>query len=51
MLATSTKPMTLIQAVTDGLRTMLKENEKVLVLGEDVGKNGGVFRATDGLQE
>lgn len=51
MLATSTKPMTLIQAVTDGLRTMLKENENVLVLGEDVGKNGGVFRATDGLQE
>ncbi|GIN90534.1 2-oxoisovalerate dehydrogenase subunit beta [Siminovitchia terrae] len=50
MLATSTKQMTLIQAVTDGLRTMLKENEKVLVLGEDVGKNGGVFRATDGLQ-
>lgn len=50
MLATSTKQMTLIQAVTDGLRTMMKENEKVLVLGEDVGKNGGVFRATDGLQ-
>ncbi|RWR11967.1 alpha-ketoacid dehydrogenase subunit beta [Siminovitchia fortis] len=51
MLATATKQMTLIQAVTDGLRTMLKENEEVLVLGEDVGKNGGVFRATDGLQE
>ncbi len=51
MLATNVKQMTLIQAVTDGLRTMLKENEDVLVLGEDVGKNGGVFRATDGLQE
>ena len=43
--------MTLIQAVTDGLRTMLNEKEEVVVLGEDVGKNGGVFRATDGLQE
>lgn len=51
MLATATKQMTMIQAVTDGLRTMLKENEEVLILGEDVGKNGGVFRATDGLQE
>nr|WP_106781492.1 alpha-ketoacid dehydrogenase subunit beta [Lysinibacillus timonensis] len=43
--------LTLIQAVTDGLRTMLRERDEVLVLGEDVGKNGGVFRATDGLQE
>ncbi|VEF49284.1 pyruvate dehydrogenase E1 (lipoamide) subunit beta [Bacillus freudenreichii] len=51
MLANATKQMTLIQAVTDGLRTMLKENDEVLILGEDVGKNGGVFRATDGLQE
>jgi 2-oxoisovalerate dehydrogenase E1 component beta subunit len=40
----------MVQAITDGLRTMLKEREEVLVLGEDVGKNGGVFRATDGLQ-
>jgi 2-oxoisovalerate dehydrogenase E1 component beta subunit len=44
-----TKKLTLVQAVTDGLRTMLKEDPTVLVLGEDVGKNGGVFRATDGL--
>lgn len=51
MIAAETKQMTLIQAVTDGLRTMLREREEVLVLGEDVGKNGGVFRATDGLQE
>ena len=43
--------LTFIQAITDGMRTMLKEREEVLVLGEDVGKNGGVFRATDGLQE
>ncbi len=46
-----TKQLTLIQAITDGMRTMLNEKEEVVVLGEDVGKNGGVFRATDGLQE
>lgn len=46
-----TSPMTLVQAVTDGLRTMMREDRSVLVLGEDVGQNGGVFRATDGLLE
>ncbi|MET3696449.1 pyruvate dehydrogenase E1 component beta subunit [Bacillus oleivorans] len=48
--STKTKKLTMVQAITDGMRTMLRENENVLVLGEDVGKNGGVFRATDGLQ-
>ncbi|HLR69258.1 MAG TPA: alpha-ketoacid dehydrogenase subunit beta [Virgibacillus sp.] len=47
----TTKSMTLIQGVTDGLGTMLDDDENILVLGEDVGVNGGVFRATDGLQE
>lgn len=46
-----TKKMTLVQAVTDAMRTMLAEHDDVIVLGEDVGKNGGVFRATDGLYE
>ncbi len=41
--------MTMIQAITDALRTELKRDEDVLVFGEDVGKNGGVFRATEGL--
>ncbi|RYL95448.1 alpha-ketoacid dehydrogenase subunit beta [Sporolactobacillus sp. THM7-4] len=41
--------MTMIQAITDALRTELKNNENVLVFGEDVAKNGGVFRATEGL--
>ncbi|MGC4377834.1 alpha-ketoacid dehydrogenase subunit beta [Fictibacillus sp. Mic-4] len=49
--AIGTKKMTLVQAVTDGLRTMMKEHDDVIVLGEDVGKNGGVFRATDGLYD
>ncbi|MFC4557900.1 alpha-ketoacid dehydrogenase subunit beta [Virgibacillus kekensis] len=43
--------LTLIQAINDGLRVMLAEDANTLLLGEDVGKNGGVFRATDGLQE
>lgn len=47
--AIETKKLTLVQAVTDGLRTMMKESDDVIVLGEDVGRNGGVFRATDGL--
>jgi pyruvate dehydrogenase E1 component beta subunit len=42
--------MTMIQAITDALRTELKNDSNVLVFGEDVGKNGGVFRATEGLQ-
>ncbi|WP_096154799.1 MULTISPECIES: alpha-ketoacid dehydrogenase subunit beta [Bacillus] len=42
--------MTMIQAITDALRTELKNDENVLLFGEDVGNNGGVFRATEGLQ-
>ncbi len=40
---------TLVDAVNDALAVALEEDERVLVLGEDVGRNGGVFRATDGL--
>lgn len=43
--------MTMIQAITDALRTEMRNDPKVLVFGEDVGVNGGVFRATEGLQE
>lgn len=43
--------MTMIQAITDALRTELKNDENVLVFGEDVGVNGGVFRATENLQK
>lgn len=43
--------MTMIQAITDALRTEMRNDEKVLVFGEDVGVNGGVFRATEGLQK
>ncbi|RFU63432.1 alpha-ketoacid dehydrogenase subunit beta [Peribacillus glennii] len=43
--------MTMIQAITDALRTELRNDEKVLMFGEDIGVNGGVFRATEGLQK
>jgi pyruvate dehydrogenase E1 component beta subunit len=45
-----TKSLTLIQAINDGLKTALADDENTLLLGEDIGVNGGVFRATDGLQ-
>jgi len=41
--------LTLVQAVRDGLATEMARDDSVLVMGEDVGQNGGVFRATEGL--
>jgi pyruvate dehydrogenase E1 component beta subunit len=46
-----TQNLTLVQAVRDGLYTEMKRDGDVVVLGEDVGKNGGVFRATEGLYD
>lgn len=46
-----TKSLTLIQAINDALKTVLEDDENTLLLGEDIGVNGGVFRATDGLQK
>ena len=42
---------TYIKAITEGIDIALAEDPKTLVFGEDVGKNGGVFRATNELQE
>jgi len=41
--------MNMVQAINDGLRVAMRRDEKVVVLGEDVGKVGGVFRVTAGL--
>jgi 2-oxoisovalerate dehydrogenase E1 component beta subunit len=41
----------IIQAVNDALRLEMRRDPRVVVLGEDVGKFGGVFRATSGLYE
>jgi len=43
--------MNIIQAVNDALRIEMRRDPRVVVLGEDVGRFGGVFRATTGLQE
>ena len=43
--------MTLSKALNAGLRKALEDDPKVLIMGEDVGKLGGVFRVTDGLQK
>src|SRR5690606_20781146 len=43
--------MPLIEAVTDALRHEMRHDDRVVVFGEDVGKKGGVFLATQGLQE
>ncbi|MFC7018237.1 MULTISPECIES: alpha-ketoacid dehydrogenase subunit beta [Haloarcula] len=50
-MSAQTQNLTLVQAVRDGLYGELERDEDVLVLGEDVGRNGGVFRATQGLYE
>src|SRR5919205_2050744 len=41
----------IIQAVNDALRLEMRRDDRVVVLGEDVGRFGGVFRATTGLQD
>ena len=43
--------MTMIQAITNALEIEMANNSQTLLFGEDVGKNGGVFRATEGLQD
>ncbi|GAB4234000.1 MAG: alpha-ketoacid dehydrogenase subunit beta [Deltaproteobacteria bacterium] len=43
--------ITLIKAVNDALATEMERDPSVCVLGEDVGRGGGVFRATEGLQK
>jgi 2-oxoisovalerate dehydrogenase E1 component beta subunit len=43
--------LTLSKALNEGLRKALENDPKVLIMGEDVGKLGGVFRVTDGLQK
>ncbi len=43
--------LTMAKALNDGLRSAMERDPKVLVMGEDVGRLGGVFRITDGLQK
>ena len=43
--------ITLAKGLNTGLRKAMEDDPKVLMMGEDVGKLGGVFRITDGLQK
>jgi pyruvate dehydrogenase E1 component beta subunit len=43
--------MTMVQAINLALRQEMKKDDRVILLGEDVGIDGGVFRVTDGLME
>jgi pyruvate/2-oxoglutarate/acetoin dehydrogenase E1 component len=43
--------MTYLQAISDGLRTEMRVDERVLVMGEDIGVFGGAFKVTDGFIE
>jgi 2-oxoisovalerate dehydrogenase E1 component beta subunit len=43
--------ISIAKGVTMGLRAAMEHDPKVLIMGEDVGKLGGVFRVTDGLQK
>ena len=47
---TGTQRLTFAKAITLGLRRALADDDKVLLMGEDIGRLGGVFRITDGLQ-
>jgi 2-oxoisovalerate dehydrogenase E1 component beta subunit len=43
--------ITLAKALTNGMRIAMEADDKVVLMGEDIGKLGGVFRVTDGLQK
>ena len=45
------EPMTMAKALNTGLRKAMEADDKVVLLGEDIGRLGGVFRITDGLQK
>ncbi len=47
---TGTRTLTLAKAINLGLRQALADDDKTLLMGEDIGPLGGVFRVTDGLQ-
>ncbi|KYH45037.1 alpha-ketoacid dehydrogenase subunit beta [Branchiibius sp. NY16-3462-2] len=47
----STEKLSLAKALNEGLRTAMERDPKVVLMGEDVGKLGGVFRITEGLQK
>jgi pyruvate dehydrogenase E1 component beta subunit len=45
------KGLTLVDAINEALAQEMEQDDRIVILGEDVGLNGGVFRVTDGLQK
>ncbi|WP_042350867.1 alpha-ketoacid dehydrogenase subunit beta [Bacillus massiliigorillae] len=45
-----TRKLNILQAITEAMDQKLQQDERVMLMGEDIGVNGGVFRATEGLQ-
>ena len=43
--------LTIAKGINAGLRRAMENDSKVVLMGEDIGKLGGVFRVTDGLQK
>jgi len=43
--------LALAKAINAGLRRSMEQDAKVVLMGEDIGRLGGVFRVTDGLQK
>src|SRR5258707_2882672 len=43
--------LTYLQAISDGLRTEMRRDKRVFIIGEDVGVYGGAFKVTLGFQE
>ena len=50
-MAEKTEKLTLAQAITSALRQAMEKDQSIIVMGEDVGRDGGVFRVTEGLYE
>lgn len=48
---TATKEMRLVDAISDGLREAMREHDELVLMGQDVGEYGGVFKITDGFIE
>src|SRR5215207_5018794 len=49
MTMTATK-QTIIEALNSAMAAEMERDERIVLIGQDIGKNGGVFRVTDGLQ-
>src|SRR3989344_8095005 len=43
--------LNIVEAINLGLKQEMKKNKNIIIIGEDIGVNGGVFRVTDGLQK